>query len=104
MKLTDFYREILSEREPISFLTGFWINNPTAWNCAHVLAKGQNKYPKFKFYKKNVVLLTEYEHQLYDQGTIAQRQQYAEYCQQNGTKCNWQKLFDLVEELKKEYK
>ena len=80
------------------------IYNPTAWNCAHVLAKGQNKYPKFKFYKKNLILLTEYEHQLLDAGTIEQRQHYAEYCEQNGGKCDWQKLFDLKEELLEEYK
>lgn len=101
-ELPALYREIISERPLISFLTGkplgpFDLRNFTC--CAHVLAKGQNKYPRFKSYKKNIVLLSQMEHHLFDNGTEQQRIDYAEK-----NKCSWQPLYDLRDELIEEYK
>lgn len=71
-----------------------------AFNCfAHVLAKGLNQYPYFKYYAKNIVLLTPGEHALLDQGTEEARISYA----LDVKSANWQPLYDLREELKKEY-
>lgn len=100
-ELPALYREIISERPLISFLTGkplgpYDLRNFTC--CAHVLAKGQNKYPRFKAYKKNIVLLSQMEHFLFDFGTKQQRDDYAVK-----NKCDWSALFKLKEELIEEY-
>ena len=72
-----------------------------AYNCfAHVLAKGQNQYPYFKYYARNIVLLTPGEHALLDQGTEEARISYA----LDVKSANWQRLYDLREDLKEEYK
>ena len=44
-------------------------------------------------------MLTPYEHFLYDQGTIAQREKYS-----IETGCDWNKIFELKEKLIKESK
>ena len=66
---------------------------------AHVLSKAQNKFYKFKLYKKNIILLTPHEHLLLDHGTIEQREMYA-----TKTGCDWNTILELEEELKYEYK
>ena len=82
------------------FLREF-MNTDLFFNCfSHVLAKGQNQYPYFKYYAKNIVLLTPGEHALLDQGTEEARISYA----LDVKSANWQPLYDLREELKKEYK
>ena len=73
--------------------SNFWYNI-----FAHVLSKSQSKYPKFKLYSKNIVQLTPYEHFLLDQGTQEMREKYAEEFN-----CDWDKIYSLKEELKKEY-
>jgi len=73
----------------------------------HVLPKGQNKYPNFKYYARNIVLGTLDEHNLWDNGTEEQRITYAlevEEQSEGKNTANWQKLKDLAEELRKEYK
>jgi hypothetical protein len=65
---------------------------------AHVLSKAQNKYPKFKLYANNIILLTPEEHTLFDHGTIEQREKYGKL---NG--CDWEKVYKLKDELIKEY-
>ena len=106
--LIILYKEIAKERELKSFVSGvdlskvskdFWRNL-----FAHVLAKGQNKYPKFKLYKKNIVLLSPKEHDLYDNGTEFEREEYARNMMKQGIVVRWQKLYDLREELLTEYK
>lgn len=97
--LTCFYYAIWGERPHISFISGKPIYSFSPVNFAHVLAKGQGKYPKFKFYKKNVVLLTFEEHTLYDQGTKDQREKYAK----KNPACDWGKLDRLKEQLILEY-
>ena len=88
-----------------SFVSGLFLrsymNTPFFLNCfAHVLAKGMNKYPYFKYYAKNIVLLTPGEHILLDQGTEEARISYA----LDVKSADWEPLKALREELKKEYK
>lgn len=74
---------------------------------AHVLSKAKNKYPLFRFYAKNIVLLDPIEHKLLDQGTEEQRINYSLDIEEksNGKfKVDWYKLKNLQRELKKEYK
>jgi len=95
-----------------SFLTGMWLRNfegtPLWYNCfAHVLAKGQNKFPHFRHYMKNIVLLTPGEHALLDQGTEESRISYAlDVEERTGGKgtADWAKLKALEDELRAEYK
>jgi len=94
---------LLSNRR--SFVSGLFLreymNTDLFFNCfAHVLAKGINQYPYFKYYAKNIVLLTPGEHALLDQGTEEARINYT----LDVKTANWQPLYDLREELKKEYK
>jgi hypothetical protein len=97
------FEAIWSTRKHVSFIsnqpldmyrgTDLWYNL-----FAHVLEKAQNRYPKFKLYDKNIVLLTPREHDLYDKGTAEQRAKYAEE-----TGADWNKLFELRKELIEEY-
>lgn len=67
--------------------------------CAHILSKAANKYPHFRLYLKNIILLSPHQHSLLDAGTEAQRISYSKKFKT----VNWQKIWDLKEELKKEY-
>lgn len=57
---------------------------------AHVLPKEQNRYPHFKFYAKNIRLLTPMEHHYWDT-PMEEREK------------KWDKMIHLEEELKQEY-
>lgn len=73
----------------------------------HVLPKGQNKYPHFKYYGRNIILGTPNEHHLLDNGTEDQRISYAlDVEEKSGGKntADWAKVKALEEELKLEYK
>jgi hypothetical protein len=48
------------------------IEELTASNFSHLLAKGQNKFPLFKYYWKNILILQEDEHYILDNGTEKQ--------------------------------
>jgi hypothetical protein len=102
-KVGKVLQEIALEREHVSFVSNKPIYNIGRENFAHVLAKGKNKYPKFATYDKNIVLLTFHEHHLYDNGTEQQRNDYAAQVAAQGGKCDWQKLYDIREDLLKEY-
>lgn len=100
------FLEIYNERELKSFIT----ERPIIYkpydsrfvNCfAHVLPK--SKYPKFRLNKNNIVLLTPYEHYLYDYGCRDQKLNYAVYADKRGYDCDWNKLLELREELKSQY-
>lgn len=97
------FETLFATRKHTSFISGLKIDDISHSNCAHVLAKGQNKYPKFKLLDRNIVFLTVLEHHLYDNGTIEQRQKYAEQMIKVGVVVNWKKLYDLRDELKNEY-
>jgi hypothetical protein len=108
MSLTDFYRSILQdyldkEKPIVSFISGIPIYIPVSGNFMHILAKGQGKYPEYKFSRPNVVLGTEFEHHLFDNGTEDQRQRYAAEMALKGVTVDWQKLYDLRDELKLKY-
>lgn len=89
------------------FLREF-MNTPFFYNCfAHVLAKGLNQYPYFKYYARNIVLLTPGEHALWDQGTEEARISYAlemEEKTKGKAKVDWDRLKALRDDLKAEYK
>lgn len=78
MKETDIYREILSEREWISFISSRPLNefvHPlNVMMFAHILPKGT--YPELQFDKDNILLVHPDEHILIDHGTQAQRREY----------------------------
>jgi hypothetical protein len=95
-----------------SFVSGLflrdYLNTALFLNCfAHVLAKAPNKYPYFKHYARNIVLLTPGEHALWDQGTEEARISYAlevEAATGGKSTADWAKLKALEEDLKVEYK
>ena len=106
------FEVIWKTRPRKSFISGTILRDmeqtPFFYNCfSHVLAKGQNKWPYFKHYYKNIVLLSPHEHHLSDFGTEDQRINYALDLEEksNGkVTANWQALKALEEELKMEYK
>jgi hypothetical protein len=106
------FRMIWQFSDKKSFITGVWLrdylNTPFWIDCfAHVLPKGQNKYPYFRHYAKNIVPVTPLEHHLWDDSTEEKRILYSlevEEASGGKNKANWQKLKDLEIELLKEYK
>lgn len=102
---TIIFKQIWLYSNKKSMVSGLFLrefmNTELFYNCfAHVLAKGLAKYPYFKYYAKNIVLLTPGEHALLDQGTEEARINYS----LDVKSANWQPLYVLREELKKEYK
>ena len=77
-----------------SEISGERIDDPTPANFAHILAKGQSKFPLFKLYEKNIMLMTFEEHDAWDNGSIEKLK----------ADPRWQKVFQLREELIEEYK
>ena len=87
------FRHIWLERPHVSFVSGAPIQDDV--RCfAHVLAKGLNKYPHFRFNPENVVLLTPTEHYLWDQGCKCDRDEYPG---------DFQALEDKAAKLKDDY-
>jgi len=81
------------------FLRDFY-SGPYFLNCfAHVLAKGKNQYPYFKYYLRNIILLTPGEHALLDEGTVEQRESYAKTVKTT----DWSTIGVLKESLLQEY-
>jgi len=94
----DLFREIWNTRQRVSFLSGLPIRFFDVKNFAHVLPKGQNKFPKYKLKKENIILLTDMEHHLLDHGTIDERTEYEKY-----HNCSFNTIQILYEKLKLEY-
>lgn len=99
------FKQIWLFSDKRSFVSGLFLreymNTDLFFNCfAHVLPKAQNKYPYFKYYAKNIRLVTPGEHGLFDQGTEKERKTYAKEVET----ADWQPLYDLRDELKEEYK
>ena len=66
-KEMDMYVSIWNTRPHISWLTGRSVSfHPVSF--LHVLAKGLNKYPHYRFNPDNVILGTREEHHLIDNG------------------------------------
>ena len=90
--LLSFYKEIWQERQRLSYLSGEPLYEFNVSCFAHVVRKSRRS--DLIYNKENIVLLTPYEHHLFDNGTHAQREIYA---QKKG--CNWLTLYDLQEIL-----
>ena len=88
------FQEIWNERPHESFINKEPIYEFDV-NCfAHVIAKAEGRFPKFKLYKKCVVLITRDQHYQWDNGIREDLKELHE----------WDKMFELEAELKKEYK
>ena len=106
------FKQVWMHSNKRSFLTGNFLRKYEGTdlflNCfAHVLPKGQNKFPYYKYLAKNLVLIEPECHHLYDNGSEEKRIHYALEIEENtGGKstCDWQKLYDLRDELEKDYK
>ncbi len=88
------FQEIWKERPHKSFINGDEIKEFDVSCFAHVLSKAQNRFPKFKLYKKCVVLITREQHRMWDFTPHSELEKLPE----------WKKMFELEEELKQEYK
>jgi len=99
----ELFKKIWDSRGHVSFLSSKLITeregSPFWFSIfAHVLAKGKAKYPKFKMYSKNIIILTPTEHFLLDHCSEDERQKYA-----SRNNCNWDKVYELRCQLKREY-
>ena len=90
----EIFAAILKERGNKSQISGEVIWHISPSNFMHVLAKGQNKFPKMKLYPKNILLVTAEQHYEYDNGSHEELSKLPE----------WKWVFDLREELLQEYK
>lgn len=72
-----------------------------AWNCAHVLSK--NKFKYFRYYWKNIVIMTLDQHEFYDKKTV---EDIYEKRIKTGLESSsrWKELLRLRKELIEEYK
>lgn len=73
-----------------------------AGNFAHILPKAKNKFPWFKYYWKNIVLLTLDEHRIFDFANDGQKYVYITKLSAMD-KIRWSQLYELEAELKLEY-
>jgi hypothetical protein len=99
------FRQIWLMSNKRSFLSGLFLrdyfNTPQFPSIfAHILPKGQNQYPHFRLYAKNIRLLTPNEHHLLDNGTEEERISYSKKVKT----ADWGRIRALEKELKKEYK
>ncbi len=88
----EIFADIWKERPHKSEISGEPIHEPTPSNFMHVLAKGQNKYPKYKLLKENIILADAEEHHMWDN---------ARHLIVNDK--NWAWIFALETELKSRY-
>ena len=89
---TEVFQHVWDTRPHMSFISGRGIPEFDYKCFAHILSKKQ--FPAFRFNPENIVLLTVYEHGLYDQGTAGRRLGYP---------ADWKALNDLAIKLKIEY-
>lgn len=87
------FLEIWNERPHVSQITGEAIKIPSPTNFIHILPKAQNKYPKFKLNKQNIVIGTEEDHYNWDHNRKS--------IENNPI---WKWMFELEESLKQQYK
>lgn len=91
--LLDLYKEIWNERPHTSQISGEPLGEFSIMFFSHILQKGQNKYPKFKLNKQNIVLKTYDQHYLWEhnKGNLV-------------TLPEWKWIFELEASLKEQYK
>jgi len=90
----EVFAEIASERDWRCYVTGVELKELKASTFAHCLPKALNKYPLFKLYKPNIVLLADEIHYAWDFKPRSELKKDPRF----------DKLFALEEELKEEYK
>lgn len=90
----EVFRGIWNSRPHKSEINGEPIYQARAGNFIHVIPKGQGKFPKFKLYAKNIILGTEAQHHLYDNGSHEELRKLPE----------WKWVFELRDKLIEEYK
>lgn len=83
------FRKLYDDRGPYSQISGQWIAFSPAI-ASHILSKAA--YPAFRLYEKNIVLKTVEEHHMWE----TQRHKLKD-------KPEWQFVFELEQELKREY-
>jgi len=88
------FEEIWNERPHESFINGEPIHQFDVSCFAHVLSKAENRFPLFKLYKNGIALLTRSQHRKWDFTPRSELRKLPE----------WNKMFELEEELKEEYK
>ncbi|MFA7287694.1 MAG: HNH endonuclease [Melioribacteraceae bacterium] len=93
-KQVDTFTEIAETREWYCFVSGIKLWQLTATSFAHVLPKALNKYPLMKTDPRNIVLLSDECHRLWDFGSREELK----------SKPEWEKMFRLEAELKEIYK
>lgn len=90
----QLFEQIMADRPHVSEISGLPIHRITPSCFMHVLAKGQNKYPLFKLEPRNILFVLPEEHAEWDQGLRDRLRDDPD----------WDKVFNLEEELKQEYK
>lgn len=93
----DVFLEIWQESNQRCSVCNKPIQYPIASNFAHILSKALNKYPLFKLYKKNIVLMChDSEGSCHHRWDKEPRSSLSEPI--------WKPFFELEAELKEEYK
>lgn len=90
----DVFTEIAQEREWMCFVSGEKLWQLKSNQFMHVLPKALNKYPKFKLYKKNIVIAADQIHTMWDTYPRSELRKDKRF----------DKLFTLEAELIEEYK
>lgn len=106
-KLTQIINKIWVYSDKRSFISGLPLSKYELSDMfhnmfAHVLAKGQNKYPYFKLLAENIILVSPREHTILDHGSKGQQLLYSKEIRDkfNGRyKVDWGKLDHKKEEL-----
>ncbi len=62
----EVFEMLWNERPHKSQITGEPIHEAVPTNFLHVLAKGKNRYPKFKLLKENIIIGTDEDHHFWD--------------------------------------
>lgn len=93
----ELFEKIWNTRPRVCYVSKDRLLEPQASIFSHVLSKAANKYYKYKLNPENIVLLRPDLHLLYDFGTEEQRQK-------TGYTEGWQRLYELRDKLKEQYK
>ena len=88
----EIFRRIWSERGPYSQVSGQYLGEYNVSFFAHIIPKGQNKYPNFKLREDNICLMMLSEHVAWDG--------YRSKCIGK----EWEWLYEKEDELKVLYK
>ncbi len=88
----NLFEEIWKTRGAYSQISGEYLGEFNICYFAHVIPKGKNKYPHFKLYAQNIILMTLQQHHNWDNARH---------------KCigkEWDFMYELESSLKEQYK